>query len=38
MEGRKEGKSLFGKVYIYIDGIYNTIISAWETITKTAMR
>ena len=40
-EGRKEGrKSLFWQVYIIIiqDDRYNTICSALETITKTAMR
>ena len=36
--GRKEGNLYFGK-YTYIqDDIYNTMLSVWETITKTTMR
>ena len=38
-EGRKEDKSLFSKIYVYNNnGIYKTIVSAWKTITKTAVR
>ena len=37
--GRKEGNLYFGKyTYNVIFTNYNTILSAWETITKTAMR
>ena len=32
-EGRKEGNLYLAK-YTYIGGIYNTIISAWETTLR----
>ena len=35
---RKEGESLVKYTYIYNNGISKTIVSAWETINKTAVR
>ena len=39
--GRKEGRKeifILASIHVQYYDIYNTILSAWETITKTAMR
>ena len=38
VQGKEGRKSLFWQVYIIQDDIYNTILSALDTITETAIR